>query len=231
MKIIVLFFLSLLSVTVYSNPHYQTIDRYTLMPTQETIEQKNELNVLIEVSFPKSINNVIEAVQYLLLRSSYKFESNYQSEILNYIKLPAVHKKLGPITLIRAIKVLAGVDVWEVKVNKINRTIKIISKDNLTKEVNNLTKEIDQKISVNIKQANLKDITTQILPHGWFVKIADKNLSKLIFDVVSEDRTRKEVIKEILEQLGAKPQYFPKIKMLIIRKSDNLPETKQPVKQ
>ncbi len=193
------------------------IDRYTVIDNVETKEQTDELSVIINIKFPKSIVNVGQALDYLMLRSSYKLSNN---AVFNNFKLPNVHKKIGPISLKRAIKVLVGTDIYKLQINRVNRTIAIVQNANaIVVSPDEVSDILLEKIKVAIKNNTLKDALEKIMPNNWFIDIInvkDTDLETLTVSVIAESETREKVIKTIMEQINAEALFYPEIQQLVV---------------
>ncbi len=197
----------------------KTIDRYTQLRLGATPAQSNELSVIINIKFPKSINNIIAAIEYLLLRSSYKLSLDYQAEILNRITLPVVHRQLGPIELKRAIEILIG-KPWALIIDDVNRDISIV----LNKTTNNThtagfdepQRELSDIVKVNINKDEFSSAIKKILPNGWEVDI-EEALTHIKVSIVAEEVSRLDTIKSLSKQVSAELKVFPAMKLLIIR--------------
>lgn len=88
------------------------VGRYSTLPAMPTVAQADLLATTITVSFPVRIITVGEAVQYLLQRSGYRLATTPattpETADLLTLPLPAVHRHLGPITLVQALETLVG---------------------------------------------------------------------------------------------------------------------------
>lgn len=200
------------------------IDRYTVINNIETKEQKDELLVIVNIKFPTNITKISDALEHLLLRSSYKLDLSHEADRLTEFDLPMVHRHIGPMTLKRAIKVLIGIDVWSLEIDKLNRQIKIVAKDRtafndktVNFQVNAPIEFIDQIVKINIKQDDLAIVLKRILPNSWNVQI-DTDLLPLKVDVISENETRRVVLQNIFNQINAQGTYLPKMRLLVVKK-------------
>ncbi|MBZ0070650.1 MAG: pili assembly chaperone [Gammaproteobacteria bacterium] len=88
------------------------VGRYSLLAATPTDAQANLLATTITVSFPARIVTVGEAVQYLLQRSGYRLvtgpATGPETADLLTLPLPAVHRRLGPVSLTQALETLVG---------------------------------------------------------------------------------------------------------------------------
>ena len=88
------------------------VGRYSTLPAMPIIAQADLLATTITLSFPARIVTVGEAVQYLLQRSGYRLATapvtTPETADLLTLPLPAVHRHLGPITLVQALETLVG---------------------------------------------------------------------------------------------------------------------------
>ena len=98
--------------------------RYTLVSTEPTTEQRDLLAQIIDVSIPSSLNpSVQDALQYVLQRSGYALCPVTASvRVLFTRPLPAAHYRLGPISLRRALQVLAG-PAWQLTTDEVSRSV------------------------------------------------------------------------------------------------------------
>ena len=98
--------------------------RYTLVSTEPTTEQRDLLAQIIDVSIPSSLNpSVQDALQYVLQRSGYSLCPVTASvRVLFTRPLPAAHYRLGPISLRRALQVLAG-PAWQLTTDEVSRSV------------------------------------------------------------------------------------------------------------
>ena len=98
--------------------------RYTLARTDPRAGQTNLLNQIIEIRIPQNFEPTVhEALQYTLLRSGYHLcPGSEESRRLFAHPLPGSHHQLGPITLRRALEVIAG-PAWQLQTDELNREI------------------------------------------------------------------------------------------------------------
>lgn len=107
-----------------SDPAELRYGRYTLVSTEPTTEQRDLLAQIIDVSIPSNLNpSVQEAMHYVLQRSGYSLcPATEPVKTLFTQPLPAVHYRLGPITLRNALEVLAG-SAWQLMTDEVNRSV------------------------------------------------------------------------------------------------------------
>lgn len=98
--------------------------RYTLVSTEPTTEQRDLLAQIIDVSIPSSLSPSVEdALQYVLQRSGYSLcRASAAVKVLFTRPLPAAHYRLSPISLRRALQVLAG-PAWQLTTDEVNRSV------------------------------------------------------------------------------------------------------------
>ena len=98
--------------------------RYMLVSTEPITEQRDLLAQIIEVNIPSSLNpSVQEAMHYVLQRSGYALCPDRASvKVLFTRPLPAAHYQLGPISLRRALQVLAG-PAWQLTTDDVSRSV------------------------------------------------------------------------------------------------------------
>lgn len=99
-------------VSPRSNAAEVQVGRYSTLPALPTAAQADLLAATITVSFPARIYTVGEAVKYLLQRSGYRLADEQMmppaTTDLLVLPLPAVHRNLGPVTIVQALETLAG---------------------------------------------------------------------------------------------------------------------------
>ncbi|AZC38273.1 PilL N-terminal domain-containing protein [Pseudomonas chlororaphis] len=107
-----------------SHPAELRYGRYTLVSTEPTTEQRDLLAQIIDVSIPSNLNpSVQEALQYVLQRSGYSLcPAAEPVNVLFTRPLPAVHYRLGPISLRSALQVLAG-PAWQLTTDEVSRSV------------------------------------------------------------------------------------------------------------
>ena len=107
-----------------SHPADLRYGRYTLVSTEPTTEQRDLLAQIIDVSIPSSLNpSVQDALHYVLQRSGYALCPVTASvRVLFTRPLPAAHYRLGPISLRRALQVLAG-PAWQLTTDEVSRSV------------------------------------------------------------------------------------------------------------
>lgn len=217
-----------ISVSANSTNNTINLDRYIALQTQATNAQHDELKTIISISFPKGVNSVIEAIEHLLLRSSYKLSLNYQAEILKDINLPIVHRKLGPLTLKQTIQVLIG-QSWKLEIDDVYRHITINLKSSNNHRINSKFKptpkikpSLKDIVKVNIQKERFDLAIKKILPKGWRMPDIENGLANISVSIVAEDVPRIEVIGALIKQVGADFKVFKKMKYLVIRKNKTL---------
>lgn len=76
---------------------------------------------------------------------------------------------------------------------------------------------LNDVVSFNLKNHSLHTAFKKILPRDWNLNI-DKKLQARdrLFDVISEDQTRRQTILDLAEKLNLKAMFYPKIRLLVI---------------
>lgn len=114
---------------------YVQTGRYSHVVNEPYLAQKNPLKVVVNTRFPTTVQNVHQAVTFLLERSGYRMADmtvlSPEAKILLGHDLPQIHRHLGPMTLDKALKTLAG-DAFELVVDPINRQIAYVASRDLT---------------------------------------------------------------------------------------------------
>ncbi len=89
-------------------------------------EQADPLYVTVNVKFSRNIKTVGGAIKYVIARSGYHISSGNLSSkgtrLLMNLPLPHVQRRLEPMTLRQALRVLIG-EAYRIKVNPISRSI------------------------------------------------------------------------------------------------------------
>ena len=88
------------------------VGRYSLFAATPTEAQADPLQGTITVQFPDRVRTVGDAVKHLLQQSGYRLAGSEAtgptSVYLMALPLPAVHRRVGPMPLKRALETLAG---------------------------------------------------------------------------------------------------------------------------
>ena len=98
------------------------LDRYTLKKQSARPEQIDLLAAVIETQFPRNVTTVGDAIEYMLLRSGYRFIDTEESAEAMALELPAVHRSLGPLPLRTAISTVSG-PAWQLQENDEHRKV------------------------------------------------------------------------------------------------------------
>lgn len=108
---------------------YIQTGRYSAVINEPMLAQKNPLKVLVQTKVPSTVHTLEQTFNFLLNRSGYTLadRSVMKPETLTLLghTLPDVHRTIGPITLDKALKFLAG-DSYEMVVDPINRKISFV---------------------------------------------------------------------------------------------------------
>lgn len=100
-------------------------DRYALVSTNATLQQRNLLEQTVRVSIPASMNPTVEdGLRYILQHTGYSLcrPQGEPQRLLYSRPLPAAHFRLGPMPLREALQVMAS-RAFEVQADPIARTI------------------------------------------------------------------------------------------------------------
>jgi type IV pili sensor histidine kinase/response regulator len=88
------------------------VGRYSVIAPVPEPSQRNPLKTIVRVSFPPTVQQVGEALRYLLARSGWRLADPRNSDPtvrdLLRLPLPETQRTLGPVALIDAIRVLCG---------------------------------------------------------------------------------------------------------------------------
>ncbi|PRA63207.1 pilus assembly protein [Pseudomonas sp. MYb187] len=105
-------------------PAWVRQDRYTLVTTRPTLEQRQPLYQLVNVQIAPALHATIgEALRHVLQRSGYALCADSAAvDRLFRRPLPAVQHQLGPISLLDALTIIGG-PAWRLDVNPVDRTV------------------------------------------------------------------------------------------------------------
>ncbi|WP_455926533.1 PFGI-1 class ICE element type IV pilus protein PilL2 [Pseudomonas putida] len=105
-------------------PDWVRQGRYTLVSTRPTLEQRQPLLQMVEVSIPPALHSDVgEALRHVLQRSGYSLCPDVPPQALLFSRpLPAVHYQIGPMALIDALTILGG-PAWKLSVDPLNRSV------------------------------------------------------------------------------------------------------------
>ncbi|MGH8346295.1 MAG: PilL N-terminal domain-containing protein [Pseudomonas sp.] len=105
-------------------PAWVRQDRYTLVSTRPTLEQRQPLYQLINIQIAPALHaNVGDALRHVLQRSGYTLcPGSVELAVLFNRPLPAVHYQLGPISLLDALTVIGG-PTWRLDIDPVHRTV------------------------------------------------------------------------------------------------------------
>ncbi len=102
------------------------IARYSTLEPVATQAQAEPLQVVVEMQFPQQITTLEASLMYLLIRSGYRLAEARTADprltTLLRAPLPEVHRRLGPITLSRALRTLAG-SAWQLVIDPVHRLV------------------------------------------------------------------------------------------------------------
>ena len=102
------------------------VARYSTFEPVATLAQAEPLQVVVQMQFPQQITTLEAALVYLLARSGYRLAEAKATDprltTLLRASLPEVHRRLGPITLSRALRTLAG-SAWQLVIDPVHRLV------------------------------------------------------------------------------------------------------------
>lgn len=132
------FLISLLAFIPASYAQYDDmlqVSRFGLLSVSPKPEETDVLSVVVEIEFPREIQKVGDALEFLLLNSGYRLEDprlsgRYQYVLYNF-DLPEVHRQIGPITLWDALATI-GNDGFFPWANPLSRTIRFELNDDIS---------------------------------------------------------------------------------------------------
>lgn len=102
------------------------VARYSTIAPVASAAQVDPLDAVVTIVFPEQLTTVEEALHYVLRRSGYQLASAEAADpavsVLANQPLPEVHRRLGPITVARALSALAGPS-WSLVVDPVHRLV------------------------------------------------------------------------------------------------------------
>lgn len=109
-----------------ANDEVQQVARYSTIAPVPRAAQVAPLDAVVTVIFPEQLTTVDEALHYVLRRSGYRLASAAAADpavsVLANQPLPEVHRRLGPITVARALGTVAG-PAWTMVVDPVHRLV------------------------------------------------------------------------------------------------------------
>lgn len=105
-------------------PGWVRQDRYTLVTTRPTLEQRQPLYQLVNVQITPALHATVgEALHHVLQRSGYALCADSAAvDRLFRRPLPAVQHRLGPISLLDALTIIGG-PAWRLDIEPVERTV------------------------------------------------------------------------------------------------------------
>lgn len=82
-------------------------------------------------------------------------------------------------------------------------------------KIENADAELDQKISVTVRGADLKTLVGLIAPEDWEIEV-DTARSRDSFDITVQDRSARSVLHELSQQLGLKILSYPTFRLIVV---------------
>ncbi|MCX4030191.1 LysM peptidoglycan-binding domain-containing protein [Endozoicomonas sp. SM1973] len=166
------------------------LDRYTLQKAEPTADQQHLLSVMVNMRFPSQVKTVGDALEWVLMRSGYRLEQPSEHNpylfSLYSLKLPSIHRRIGPATLEDVLNVLAG-DGYQLAINPVIREIgytikpdfkRFIDKNTLAKA--KVSWSLRRKMPVAIVESGTIPIKQGYTPHSrHYLVNAGDSLSKI----------------------------------------------------
>ncbi len=126
MRFIVFCFLFAAMAEVTAAEPLVRVGRYATIAPVATPAQANLMQVVVRIHFPDEITTLRPAFEHILARSGYRLApalaADPRLETLMRAPLPEVHRRLGPITLQRALETLAG-PTWVLVADPVHRLV------------------------------------------------------------------------------------------------------------
>ena len=123
---IVLLLISMTATGVWAAEPSVRVGRYSTMAPVATPAQADLLQVVVRIRFPREIKTLGPAFEHLLERSGYRLARTSASDprlaTLMGAPLPEVQRRIGPITLQRALEALAG-PAWILVIDPVHRLV------------------------------------------------------------------------------------------------------------
>ena len=104
------------------------LGRYSTSSASAPDDLIEPINAVVALTFPRStVHTILEAIDFTLLRSGYRFDASSASEAGGQfldLPLPESQRQIGPYSVFTILNVLTG-SAWQAQVNRINRTVSI----------------------------------------------------------------------------------------------------------
>ncbi|PSU31687.1 hypothetical protein [Photobacterium lutimaris] len=121
-----------ISTAAFANTHYVNAGGYTKIVVDTKHEQKNPLHTVLTFEFPTSIQNVGQAINFVLQNSGYQLEDLDDTDDmvlhLYTLQFPVSHRAYRNSSVEQIISTLAGRG-YEIEVNDHRRRIAILPKE------------------------------------------------------------------------------------------------------
>jgi type IV pili sensor histidine kinase/response regulator len=106
------------------SPAWVHQDRYTLVNTRPTLEQRQPLFQLITVQISPALHATVgDALRHVLQRSGYSLCADHAEVTTLFSRpLPAVQHQLGPMALLDALTILGG-PAWQLVIDPVERSV------------------------------------------------------------------------------------------------------------
>jgi len=194
------------------------VARYTNISPVPSAVERDPLSSVVQMVFPKKIQHLNQAFDYLMQRTGYKMAPLENSDpllpILLVSSIPEVHREIGPITIEEAMRTLAG-EPWEFIVDPVNRLVSFELRPKyrgdfeahavasntgndqvqlVDGKVKTISPMSDDEIEIGFTADNTKSSASTLVPATANSNIsvaADKNLSRHL-DSIDMDAYREE---------------------------------------
>ena len=200
----------------------QKFGRYTLVKVGPNTSEIQPLSAIKKLMFPSYIQNVYNAMQHILKETGYTLNLEEESKALfNSLNLPSVHRELGPISIIDALRTLAG-PVWKINVDAKLRKVSIY--DDTLKNIQTNSSEshqnsddFQQSIAIHYSEIILKDLIKEIIPRGWKInyEIPHDKITQIV--TFHAESTRRKMLEQLFANLHLEGVFYPLRKILLVK--------------
>lgn len=209
---------------------YKRQGRYTVMKTEPRDSEVNLLRAIKRLRFPAQVKTVSQAVDHILQGTGYRWNIDQirVKQSLNHLPLPAVHRELGPLTILDALYTLLG-PTWSIEIDDKSRAVRIYDaqksahrradSSDLGMSERSL-QGLDENIIAHHDQISFKRLVELLVPQGWEV-IYEIDSAKLDQELVYHaETTRRRALENLFEQMDVAGTFYFGQGFLLVRNKE-----------
>lgn len=205
----------------------QRSGRYTLIKTAPEPAQLQPLSAMLQLTFPAHIQTVHDASVHVLFQTGYRLEMDEPSKsILARLPLPSVHRTLGPMRTLDALKTVLG-PAWTFTIDDKLRVIRLQETllqtagrhSALTQAVQSkkIVGKMSEPVIAHYSRISVKKLVAQLIPEGWQVnyQIPLAVTGQLV--VFHAETTRRKALEQLFKKLKLAATFYPGEALLLVR--------------